>query len=165
MFSSRQFVLVVCCLILCAALYGVVGLRRDVARAPVITTALLKSVTTTSVSIGGVVLTAQVADTEASREQGLSGTNALDEIHAMLFTFNTPGLYTFWMKDMNYSIDMIWLDANKQVVFTKQHATPESYPATFGPTKPAQYVLEVADGFTEKYHVEVGDKVGFAVGK
>src|SRR5665213_2781686 len=52
-------------------------------------------------SIAGVTLTAFVSDTDAARTQGLSDTPSLPTGTAMLFVFDTPGQYSFWMKDMN----------------------------------------------------------------
>lgn len=117
--------------------------------------------TSTEVSLGNQILVAKIANTDALRTKGLSGTDALPDGRAMLFVFDTPGLYGFWMVDMKYSIDMIWINKDKQVVFIKEHATPESYPETFTPTSPALYVLEVPDGFVKNHEVKVGDVVGF----
>ena len=117
----------------------------------------------TTVSLDGVSLASQIADTQALQEQGLSGTPSLSEGHAMLFVFSTPGKYAFWMKDMNYAIDMIWLGADKKVVYVKDHATPDSYPQMFVSNDPAQYVIEVPDGFARSHGVKVGDQVVFGL--
>ena len=116
-----------------------------------------------SVVIGSRTIVASVADTQVLQEKGLSGTASLSADQAMLFVFRSPSKYSFWMKDMHYPIDMIWLDSKKKVVFIKKHATPESYPEQFIPTTPAQYVLEVSDGFTDTQKVHVGDIVEFGL--
>jgi uncharacterized membrane protein (UPF0127 family) len=109
---------------------------------------------TALITLAGQKVTAQIADTEALRTQGLSGTEPLADHTGMLFVFQTPDLYPFWMKDMKYPIDIIWLDQGQRVVSVKEHATPESYPESFKPTSPALYVLEVSDGFVKKYGVK-----------
>ncbi len=101
-----------------------------------------------------------IADTSALREQGLSGRSELKENEGMLFVFPEDGVYTFWMKDMSFSIDMIWISKSGTVVHVENAATPRSYPETFGPDVPARYVLEVSAGFSEAHGVSVGDVVG-----
>jgi uncharacterized membrane protein (UPF0127 family) len=66
------------------------------------------------------------------------------------------------MKDMLFSIDMVWLSSEGRVVYVKEHATPESYPQTFVNVVPAQYVLEIGDGMAEKYGLYLGTKVDLA---
>ena len=79
----------------------------------------------------------------------------------VLFVFSKPDRYSFWMKDMNFPIDMIWLNQNRQVVFLEKDAQPASYPATFVSNTDAEYVLEVNAGFAEKNNLEEGDHVEF----
>lgn len=105
-----------------------------------------------------------LALTAAEQEQGLSGRPGLAENTGMLFVFPNPGNYQFWMKDMNFPIDMIWLSSDLKVVYIEKNATPESYPETFGPGEndgSAKYVLEVVSGFSDKNNLKVGDEVFF----
>lgn len=60
----------------------------------------------------------------------------------MLFVFPEAGLHRFWMKDMNFPIDIYWLGKNYEVVDVAKNVPPESYPKTFSPKSPANYVLE-----------------------
>lgn len=110
----------------------------------------------TVLMVGDVSLTALIADSEALRTQGLSGTQSLEKDRAMLFVFEKPGIYPFWMKEMRYPIDIIWLDEAKHVVFIKENATPESFPEAFTNTQPAKYVVEVVAGFAKEHGVEIG---------
>ena len=99
--------------------------------------------------------------TEEAQTQGLSGRNKLKEDEGMLFVFNHIGQYPFWMKDMNFAIDIIWLGEDLSVVFIKKNALPESYPETFTPSQNAKYVLEVSSQFLKKNNIKIGDKVEF----
>ena len=84
-----------------------------------------------------------VFDTPEARTQGLSGREMLSTDEAVVFVFAEPSLECFWMKDMNFPIDIIWLDTERRVVHLKQSAEPSSYPdERFCPTKPAAYVIE-----------------------
>ena len=104
----------------------------------------------------------EVLNTPETRAQGLSGRVNLAENNGMLFVFENPNNYPFWMKDMNFSIDMIWIGENMKITYIKKNATPESYPESFGPKeKTSKYVLEVFSGFTDKYNLKIGDKVMF----
>lgn len=116
---------------------------------------------TVTVTLGGQPFVLDIADTEPLRERGLSYRQSLKPRTGMLFVFNIPGVYYFWMKDMNFPIDMVWLDMNKKIVYIKEHATPESYPASFGPTTQAQYVIEIGDGMARMLGLSVGDKIDF----
>jgi hypothetical protein len=114
----------------------------------------------TSVQIGGQNVKVDLALTALAQEQGLSGRMSLAENQGMLFVFDTPGKYDFWMKDMNFPIDMIWLGEDMHIVYIKKDARPELYPETYGPSASdgnVKYVLEVSDGFADKNNLKVGD--------
>ncbi len=84
-----------------------------------------------------------IADTDELREKGLSDTPYLKRQTGKLFVFDQPGVYGFWMKDMHYPIDIVWIDEALTVVGVTLHASPESYPAVFYPPVPVLYALEV----------------------
>ncbi|MCX6751552.1 MAG: DUF192 domain-containing protein, partial [Candidatus Nomurabacteria bacterium] len=92
-----------------------------------------------------------------AQEKGLSGRKSLNEDQGMLFVFYKSEIYPFWMKDMNFAIDIIWIDEDFRVVFIKKNASTQSYPETFTPNQNARYVLEGSAGFSEKNNLKVGD--------
>ncbi len=117
-----------------------------------------------SVQIAGKEIKVDLALTEAQQEQGLSGRKNLDPNTGMLFVFEKSGQYGFWMKDMNFPIDIIWLSEDMKVIYIKGDARPELYPESYGPSAvdgSAKYVLEVVDGFSDKNNLKVGDVVQF----
>ncbi len=63
------------------------------------------------------------------------------------------------MKDMRFSIDILWLSADGVVVHMAQNVSPSTYPQSFVPTKPARYVLEVLAGYAMEHGVAIGDVV------
>jgi len=114
----------------------------------------------TTIQIGGVPVTVDVATTTADREQGLSGRTSLPQGRGMLFIFSQEGLWGFWMKDMHFSIDILWIDASGRVVTVEQLVSPSTYPeTTFYPSSPARYVLEVPAGFAQLNGVEIGSQM------
>lgn len=114
-----------------------------------------------TVNIGGKAeFKVGLAVTREQRAKGLSGREYLADDEGLLFVFQNPGRHGFWMKDMNFAIDIIWVDEEKKVVDIRENANPESYPAeTFYPSYPALYVLEINAGLVEKYGIKVGDSV------
>lgn len=107
----------------------------------------------TEVSIGKVSIPVTIADTEALRTQGLSNTAFLTEGTGKLFIFDEVGMYGFWMKDMRYAIDIIWIDENRTIVGVLDTITPDTYPTVFYPPVPVRYVLEVPAGFSKQYGI------------
>lgn len=111
------------------------------------------------VVINDVGVDVKVADTEALREQGLSGTTELGERNGLLMIFDKPDFYAIWMKDMNYPLDIIWIDNNFRIVDITESLLPDSYPSIFEPKVQARMALEVNARFAATYHIKVGDTV------
>lgn len=115
------------------------------------------------ISVGRSFFVAEIADTPEKRKQGLSGKESLPPNHAMLFVFPAEGVYGIWMKDMNFPIDILWLDPDKKVISIKENVSPETYPEVFYPEKGALYVIEVNAGKVDEALVGVGDEVRFSL--
>ena len=109
--------------------------------------------------IGDYEVLASVAETMSERITGLSGTTFLPEELVKLFVFDAPGLHSIWMKDMNYSLDIIWADAESKIVYIEENVRPESFPNFFTPTVPAKYVIETNAGFVEENKIKVGESI------
>ena len=110
------------------------------------------------VEIGGTNYRAEVVDSPRARAKGLSGRKSLDENRAMLFEFSDSDFHSFWMKDMQFSIDIIWMDEVRRVVHVEQGLQPDEPPhKSYRPGKKAKYVLEVAAGQAD--NVAIGDKM------
>lgn len=103
----------------------------------------------------------ETARTQAEQEKGLSDRTSLPKNHAMVFAFDRPAIQCFWMKDMNFPIDMIWLDTNKTIVHIEQNIQPNTYPHAFCPHSPAKYVIEVNANISAEAGIKVGDHVSF----
>jgi uncharacterized membrane protein (UPF0127 family) len=83
----------------------------------------------------------------------------------MLFVFDAPGDNGFWMKDMLFSLDMLFIDASGTVVTLYADVSPQSYlqnpPQVFHPKAPVTYVLEVPAGFAAAHGIVEGMHVEF----
>ena len=107
-------------------------------------------------------LNLEVRDDEIGRVQGLSGRSSLSESSAMLFVFDIESdRYCFWMKDMKFDIDILWLDSKKRIVDAKYAASPSSYPEEFCPKSAARYVLELPAGQALKNGLIIGVQTKF----
>jgi uncharacterized membrane protein (UPF0127 family) len=111
-----------------------------------------------TVRINNVEINVDVADTPAKEALGLGGRESLKEGEGMWFVFSRADAYGFWMKDMKFPIDIIWLDENSKILTIASAVAPETFPKVFYPSGDALYVLEVPANFAEKSHFQIGDK-------
>lgn len=116
--------------------------------------------------INGKDISLIVVDTPETRETGLGNRAGLPQDQAMLFVFEKPDKYEFWMKDMKFPLDMIWLDPNFKVVYIQTNISPDTYPdITFMPDQDALYVLEANAGFAAQNSLKIGDVVQVSLKK
>ena len=111
--------------------------------------------------IGDKSITVEVADTDEERTQGLSGRGSLGVGQGMLFLFEFAARYGFWMKDMKFAIDIIWLNDAWQVVGVERDVPPSSYPHVFYPPSPVSYVLELPAGQAAALGIDTGSTLFF----
>lgn len=120
------------------------------------------------VEIGdGIRVAVTVAATVATREKGLSGSDGLAPGEGMLFVFDEPGEYRFWMKDMKFPIDILWIKDGMIADITTDAAVPvpgEPLP-TYFPRVPVDRVLEVNAGFARAHGLRIGMPVSMRVDK
>jgi uncharacterized membrane protein (UPF0127 family) len=119
-----------------------------------------------SASINGHVFSLEIAKTEAQRERGLSYRPSLPQDTGMLFLFEKPGQYSFWMKDMHFPLDMIYINNDTVVYVFKNVPPPRSLKQTlpiYTPDTPADKVLEINAGLSKKYGIKKGNKVKFKI--
>jgi uncharacterized membrane protein (UPF0127 family) len=119
----------------------------------------------TPLQVGKQELYVKVAKTLAEQTQGFSGADPISDNQGMLFDFTLdPGIKTFWMKDMNFDLDLIWIQKHKIIGITQQvphpkKNTPESKLSLYHSPGVADMVLEVNSGWAEKNKIKVGDAV------
>lgn len=111
------------------------------------------------VEIKGNKFKAELAVLPSEREKGLSDRKSFCEECAMLFIFEKPGRYSFWMKDMRFSLDIIWILDHK-VVYIANNVSPD-FRGGIQSSILADKVLEINGGIAEKYGLGVGDEVKF----
>lgn len=112
--------------------------------------------------INQTTILAEIADTPIKKFKGLSNRDFLPENQGMLFIFEKPDYYSFWMKEMLFPLDFIWI-RNGQIVEMTENIKPEDYqpPKFLTPKEKVDLVLEVNAGFIEKFKIKVGDEISF----
>lgn len=114
---------------------------------------------TTTIWINNQPFKALIADTISKRIKGLSNRGSLPKDEAMLFVFDKCDYHGFWMKDMNFPIDIIWLNEEKVIVDIKTNIEPKTWPKIFYPNQLAYYGIEINAGLVQKYEIKEGQKV------
>jgi uncharacterized membrane protein (UPF0127 family) len=109
--------------------------------------------------VNGRIFTLEVAQTQAQQEQGLSGRTSLDPSRGMLFPAASSGNQCFWMKDMKFSLDIIWADSSKRVTQIDPGLSPSTYPKQYCAT--GQYIIELKAGQVRYSDMRVGQIIQF----
>jgi len=118
---------------------------------------------TETITLGKTPVQVEVADTDASRTQGLSDRTSLGSDNGMLFVFDTPQIPGFWMKDMNFSLDMVWIGVDNSIIKIDKNVAPDTYPAIFYPPSEVNNVIELPAGFSDAHSLQVGEN--FSIGQ
>ncbi len=104
----------------------------------------------------------ELADTPQKHALGLMFRKELLGNSGMLFLFKEEGKYSFWMKNMNFPLDIIWIDKDKKIVDIRKNVPVcRDSCESLIPLVKARYVLEVNAGFVDKYQIKLGDEVNF----
>lgn len=112
------------------------------------------------VTIGNKSYDVEVATTFEARTQGLMNRDTIGVADGMLFVFEKPGIYPFWMKDVRFPLDIIWI-MNDRVVYVVESAEPSPEPPynTYTPTEVANFVLELPRSTVLRDGIQVGAEV------
>lgn len=119
-----------------------------------------------TVKLDNVVLEVQIADTDPRKTRGLMFQEPLPFDQGMLFVWDEPGKHSIWMLNMQFPLDIIWIDGKGNVVYIEKNVPPcksaletaicQSFQ---GGSKDAQYVLEVTAGFVDKFNINTESKL------
>ncbi|MDP3764034.1 MAG: DUF192 domain-containing protein [bacterium] len=113
------------------------------------------------VQINDTKISVEIVETPAEVQKGLSGRTSLDASNGMLFIFSKADYYNFWMPDMYFPIDIIWIN-NNQIVDISHNVSNKFDPANpkfYLPIKKANYILEVNAGFSKKNNIKIGNTI------
>jgi uncharacterized membrane protein (UPF0127 family) len=112
--------------------------------------------------VSGEAIKLERAETAEAKQKGLSGRKSLCGGCGMLFSYDKPQEIGIWMKDMKFSIDIVWLDKEKRITHVESSVTPETYPTTFSDrTARSQFVVELPSKYIQEHQIKNGDKLYF----
>lgn len=118
------------------------------------------------IKMDDVTLQVQIADTKPLQIRGLMFQEKLPYDQGMLFVFEGEDTRSMWMLNMQFSLDLLWIDSDGNVVHIEKDAQPcksalETMACTFtnGNGKPAKYVLEVTSGFVDMFNITENSKL------
>jgi hypothetical protein len=121
-----------------------------------------------TIKLDDVYINVQIADTDQKRSRGLMFQEQLSYDQGMLFVFDKPGIYSLWMLNMRFPLDMMWFDKDKNVVYIETGVEPCStaenmYCPIITPTAEASYILEATSGFVEMHGITMGSKLSWTI--
>ena len=117
-----------------------------------------------TVEINRTKVNAEIADNFAKKSMGLMFREKLGKNEGMLFVFDKEDYYNFWMANVSFPLDFIWIGKNKTIVDITENAQPcKIICSSFTSDKKAQYVLEVNAGFIEENKIRISNKADFKI--
>lgn len=123
---------------------------------------LFNKTTTSTVTINSAIYKIELAKTQKEKTEGLSGRVGLAKDAGMLFIFDKPSYYSFWMRGMKFPLDIIFI-LNDKVVAIYKNLPPASAndenPPQYGSNAVSDNVLEINAGEATKNNIKVGDAV------
>jgi len=116
------------------------------------------------VKINGKKINVEVADTDKERTVGLMFRERLDENSGMLFVYNDSRVRNFWMANMQFTLDMIFINESKSIVKIEYAGLCENKVCNIHSSDiPSMYVLEVNANFSEENNIKTGDLVSINI--
>jgi len=115
------------------------------------------------VTINSKKISVDIADNECKEVLGLSERNSLNDGEGMFFVFDNQNYYPFWMKDMNFPIDILWINDSFKIVGIEKNVSPDTYPQYFGAEFFSKYILEIPAFYSDRNNIKVGDKIIFSI--
>jgi hypothetical protein len=100
----------------------------------------------------------ELAQDESKRQLGLMYRDKLAENQGMIFIFEGDEIRSFWMKNTVLPLDMIFVNSKDEIVTIHKNTTPYSE-QSYSSSKPAQFVIEVNAGYTDRHKISVGDHI------
>lgn len=107
------------------------------------------------------VVSLEYARSAEQQIKGFSDRASTPANHGLMFVFLKSGEQCFWMKDMKFPLDIIWINSNKQIVHMEQNLSPDTFPTNYCPKVDAQYVLEINAGEAQKLGLQNNQQLHF----
>ena len=111
----------------------------------------------------GSSVTAELATTPEQRQLGLMFREGINSDQGMLLVFEEEDFFAIWMKNMKFSLDLLWIDQEKRIVHIRCDVPPcQAEPcASYSPQIPGKYVLELQAGSVKEIGLKLYDRLEF----
>lgn len=117
----------------------------------------------TNLRLGDGVFHTALALNDGERTKGLSSVGKLDPDQALLMAFPSEDKWGIWMKDMNFPIDIVWLNSEKKIINIVKNASTNDYPMTYTPKTLAKYVIELPAGTIDSKSIAMNNTAIFQI--
>jgi len=118
---------------------------------------------TIEIEINNTAFEVEIARSTSEKRKGLSKRDKLGEKKGMLFINEEEDLYSFWMKDVRFPLDIIWIKGNKIVGLEKKVPVENNSDyQKYLPPEPVDKILELKGGISQNYNIKKGDKINFS---
>lgn len=114
------------------------------------------------VQINNTRINLEIAQTDVEKTKGLGFRDSLAQDTGMLFVYDQPLRYSFWMEGMRFALDFLWIENNKVEDLHENILPPiqtNNSPSIITPKSPVRYILEVNAGFIKAHTIKIGDPV------
>jgi len=151
-------------MILILVIFAIIAVFIYVDRNPIIASSILLNknpANSARVCLKDLCLDVEIASTPEEKARGLMYRDSLEDGKGILFLFDSESRHGFWMKNMKFPIDMIWVNSDREIVYIERSVPPcREEPCTvYRPSGKAKYVLETRANFTGDNGIGVGTGV------
>ncbi|MDP9289513.1 MAG: DUF192 domain-containing protein [Thermoproteota archaeon] len=118
-----------------------------------------------TLSIDNKTIKIEVADSPVARQRWLTfREDRLPLDSAMMLVYNKSDLYSLWLLNIEFNVDLVWLDEQANIVYIVKNAAPcktalDVAECTYKSTKPAKYILAATTGFIEFYNITNNSRI------
>lgn len=116
---------------------------------------------TARLQVNGHTLSLEIAESDAARERGLGGRKNLAENKGMVFIFDKASRQCFWMKGMEFPLDMVFMNAQRQITTIRSDISPKTYPKNYC-ADDTKYVIELNAGEAARLGLHPGQTLSFS---
>lgn len=102
----------------------------------------------------------EIADTDYETQTGLMYRSSMEKNQGMLFIFPNEAMHSFYMKNTEFPLDIIYIDGNQKIASFQKNAQPYDESGLTSKV-PIKYVLEVNAGLSDEMGLQVGDSISF----
>ncbi len=105
-------------------------------------------------------LDVEFAETDYEVQTGLMYRNSMGDNQSMLFIFPDVALHSFYMKNTEFPLDILFIDENQKIASFQKNAQPLNE-SSLSSKVPIKYVLEINAGLSDKWNLAEGDSISF----